>query len=215
MVVGLGILGQSIARTLAAEGAEVIAIDSDPTFIETVKDEVAMAVLGDSTDPKLLEQLGARDLDVAIVCIGENFAGAVLTTAHLLDLKVKHVATRATDALKASIFKRMGSHEVFFVENEMGRQIAHRLQSPHLLHEMELGGGLTLVEWMTPDWMIGKKVADLALRNQFQVQIVAIRNPKIPEDVNSPTADTVIHAGQNLLLVGKMIDLNRLLDDQK
>jgi trk system potassium uptake protein TrkA len=72
-VIGLGILGNSIARTLAREGAEVIAMDRNMKFVDAIKDEVTLAVQCDATDRDTLEQLGIAEVDAAMVCIGEDF----------------------------------------------------------------------------------------------------------------------------------------------
>ncbi len=211
LVIGLGILGESVAKTLASEGAEVIALDSNPVYIDRIKDRVALAVTGDSTDPKLLDQLGAASVDGAIVCIGENFAGAVLTTAHLLDLKVKNVACRATNELNASILKKMGAHDVFFVESEMGKAIAHRLLTPSILHEMDLGNGFRIVEYGAQPWMTGKSLSELALPKNYGVQVVAIRDTSNMESVQIPTPNSIIMSHHRLLMAGLDEGLQQLL----
>jgi trk system potassium uptake protein TrkA len=212
LVIGLGILGQTVARTLAQEGSEVIALDSDPLNVERIKDQVAVAVQGDSTDPRLLEQVGCKSLDAAVICIGENFAGSVLTTAHLLDQKVRYVAVRAMNQLHADIFTRMGAHEVFFVESEMGRTIAHRLQSPALINELDLGDGFGIIEWSAPAWMHGKKIVDLALRKNFGTQIIGLRDPLKTQSLVMPTPEMEITEGLQLLLVGADADLRRIMN---
>jgi len=213
MVVGLGILGETVARTLASEGAEVIALDMDPVYVERIKDTTAMAVQGDSTDPKLLDQLGARKMDAVIVCIGENFPGALMTTVQLLDLKVKHVAVRATSKMHADLLRRLGAHDVFFVESEMGKAIAHRLATPGILHEMDLGEGFRIVESSARPWMIGKNIAELALPKNYAIQIIAMRDSNATTSLVMPTADLVIKDSFSLLLVGRDRDLARLMED--
>src|SRR5690606_17941187 len=139
LVVGLGVLGKSVAENLAREGAEVIAVDADPDLVDEIKDSVEVAVELHATDPMALAQLDLRNLDAAVVCIGERFEAAVLATANLLDLGVKHVKSRANNPLSESILQRLGAHDVFFVESAMGRIIAHRMVQPAVTTEMELG----------------------------------------------------------------------------
>lgn len=215
LVVGLGILGQTVARTLAEEGSEVLTLDHDPLNVERIKDHVAVAIQGDSTDPKLLEQVGVNKLDAAVICIGENFAGSVLTTAHLLDLKARYVAVRAMNQLHADIFTRMGAHEVFFVESEMGRALAHRLKSPAILHELDLGDGFRIVEWASPLWMSGRRIRDLALPKNYSIQIIAMRDPLKTQSLIMPAPEMEISEGLQLLLVGRDRDLARLMAAQK
>ena len=87
LVIGMGFFGQSVAKALSEDGGEVVVIDESAILVDQVKDDVALAVEGDATDVKVLAQLGAANMDAAIVCIGEQFESAVLATANLLDEK--------------------------------------------------------------------------------------------------------------------------------
>lgn len=126
LVVGLGILGKSVVKTLAELGAEVVAVDRSHDLVNGLNFDSGIAVECEATDRIALEQVGVRSIDVAIVCIGEDFRSAVLATAHLADLGVKHIIVRANDQTSASILKRVGAHEIFFVESQMGQEIAQK-----------------------------------------------------------------------------------------
>lgn len=212
LVIGLGVLGNSLARTLAEEGSEVIAIDRSPQAVEQVKDLVDVAVVGDITDRKTLEQLGARDVDAAVMCVGESFESAVLATVHLLELKVKHVAARANSELAASILRRLGAHEVFFVEHAMGRVLAHKLGHSGITHELELGEGYKVVGVKAPKEMWGKALAELALPTRYNVQVIAVRSARTGEGgMRRPTAETVIEKDDGILISGHDSDISRFL----
>lgn len=215
MVIGLGVLGESVAKNLALDGAEVVVLDRDPILIERIKDHVSVATQGDSSDRKVLEQLGAKDLDAAVVCIGTQFEAAVLASAHLLDLNVPYVAVRANTEMSASILRRIGVHEVFFVESEMGKSIAHRIQSPAIKKEMEIGDGYRIIQWEAPNWMDSKSIMDLAVNKKYKVQIVGIRPSTTEGRVKMPYGDTIIHEGDMLLLAGHTEDLDSLLHAKK
>ncbi len=211
LVIGLGVLGDSVAKNLTLDGAEVIVLDQDSILIDRIKDHVSIAMHGDSTDRKALEQLGAKDIDAAVICIGTQFEAAVLTAAHLLDLNVSFVAVRANNELAASILRRIGVHEVFFVESEMGKSIAHRMQSPSIKKEMEIGDGYRIIQWEAPEWMDSKSIMDLAVNKEYKVQIVGIRPTTTEGRVRMPYGDTIIHQGDLLLLAGQTEDLDSLL----
>jgi trk system potassium uptake protein len=57
-VIGLGRFGFKLATTLAEKGVEVIAIDSDRSLLDEIKDLVSQAVCLDSTDEKALRAVG-------------------------------------------------------------------------------------------------------------------------------------------------------------
>ncbi|OFZ19754.1 MAG: hypothetical protein A2Z20_00260 [Bdellovibrionales bacterium RBG_16_40_8] len=129
LVVGLGILGRAVVNNLTDLGAEVIAVDRSNELVNKFNLDTQVAIECEATDRQALEQLDVENLDSAIVCIGEDFKSAVLITAHLADLGVKKVIVRANDTTSASILKRVGATDIFFVESEMGREIANKVFS--------------------------------------------------------------------------------------
>src|SRR5205809_7724651 len=94
-VIGLGKFGTSIARTLAARGAEVLVMDVNLEKVEMLKDEVPYAVVLDSTDLKTLKAQNIESVDAAVVAIGDNFEELLLTTVMLQELKAKRIIARA------------------------------------------------------------------------------------------------------------------------
>ena len=104
-VIGLGRFGMSLARQLAAHGAEVIAIDSNHRLVNEISDDVSLAVRLDSTDEAALRSQEVDRVDCVVVSIGENFEAALLTTVLCKrNLKVGSVICRAQTPLHAEIF---------------------------------------------------------------------------------------------------------------
>ena len=65
IVVGLGEVGQNVARTLSAQRHELTVVDSDPERVELVQGDLdALALAGNDASPKFLEEIGAADADL-------------------------------------------------------------------------------------------------------------------------------------------------------
>ncbi len=210
LVIGIGQLGESLVRHLHEDGLEVIALDTDAEHIEAVKSKASLAVVGDCMDMTLLKQIGAETVDCAVLCMGTSFEATVMSIAHLIELKVPHIAVRAPNAKMAKIFERVGAHEVFFVEEQMGKVLAHGFSRPAILHAMDLGYDLRLVEWKPADWAVGKTLMELNLPRRFKVQIVALRDQKKPHEIIFPRADLKLEEHLLTLLVGTNQDLEAL-----
>ena len=86
VVAGLGRFGSAVALRLAELGCQVLAIDKNPEAIQPVADYVTHAVVGDSQDQEVLRALGVRNYDCAIVAMGSDLAGSVLTTLYFKEL---------------------------------------------------------------------------------------------------------------------------------
>ena len=163
-VIGLGRFGMNLARQLAANRVEVIAIDRNGRLVDEVKDHVALAVCLDSTTEAALKSQDVPSCDVCVVAIGENFEASLLTATALKKLGCKYVIVRAQSANHAEIFRRLGADEVIQPETEAGRQLARRLANPMLEDVIELGDGFTLIEVRAPASFHGKSLEQLALR---------------------------------------------------
>ncbi len=220
-VIGLGRFGMVVARRLAASGVEVIGIDRDRKLVDRVKDDVDLAVRLDSTDRDALLSQEVDMADVCVVAIGEDFEAALLTAVHLLQLEVPQVICRAQTEFHAQILEQIGVHRVVQPEQEMGIHLARQLANPQLVDYIKLADGFTLIEYLAPQAFQGKSIRHLALRAQYDVNLVVIRrafpegNDAVPEAnpkhrVFVPKADDVIEAGDVLMVVGPDESLGRL-----
>ena len=220
-VIGLGRFGRGLARALTADGAEVIAIDRNPKLVEAARDEVTLAVRLDSTDPEALRAQGIGDVDLAIVGIGEQFEAAALTVAVLRELGVPRIYARAESEIQGQILSRIGAHEIVNPEQESALRWARRLMLPNLRQYVELGADHAMVYMIAPASFCHKTPAELALRRQHGLNLVAIKRQvgaTTEADVRTPVsvaftvpeANTTILPGDVLILVGSNEALSNL-----
>ena len=74
VVFGLGKFGLSVAKTLADNGCQVMAVDSEQSKVEEIAEDVTYAVCTDVTDADAIHSLGIRNFDGAIVAnVSEQF----------------------------------------------------------------------------------------------------------------------------------------------
>lgn len=178
-IIGLGQFGFKVATTLAAKGAEVIAVDSKPDVIEQIKDQVTQAICLDSTDERALRSLGLQDMDAVVMAIGEGIEASILTTALLKRLRAKKIIARATTPLHGQILKEVGAEKVVYPEDQMGEQLAKSLLAPQVLEQITLQTGHSLAQIRPRKDFIGKTIRDLDFRAKFGLNIIAIHR-KIP-----------------------------------
>jgi trk system potassium uptake protein TrkA len=221
MVIGLGRFGQRLAQALTEAGHEVIAIDKRDELVERVRDEVALAVCLDATDPDPLKSQGAADIDAAVVCIGEDFESNALATATLKSLGVPVVISRASTEIQRRILSAIGADQVVLPEEEVADRLAAHLANPNILEHLELAEGHSLIQIRAPaDW-VGRTLGEIDLRRKHEVNLVAIKRSivtRTPEGgetteqqvVDLPMAHTVIREGDVLVLVGSTESLGSL-----
>lgn len=169
-----------LAKSLAASRVQVIAMDKDGRLVNDIKDFVDLAVRLDSTDQSALLSQDIDKVDVCVVSIGENFEAALLTTVIVRQLGVPEVICRAQTEFHAEIFRKIGAHRVIQPESQAGESLARQLSNPGLIDLIQLADGFTLLEFPTPKSFRGKSIAELELRNHYNVNLVVIRRP-LPE----------------------------------
>jgi trk system potassium uptake protein TrkA len=206
LVVGLGRFGRAVVDTLAeVRGVEVIAVDEQMDPVDHVRDKVAVAARVDALEREALEALGAREVDAAVVGIGEDFEAAVLTVAVLRELGIKEIVARAQTDRRRRVLETVGATRVVMAEGEMGQRVARALAGSHVLDHLELGDGVSLIQWVADARVAGRSLAALDLRARFGLQVVAIkrRRPDGGEAVDAtPDPALPLHEGDVLLLVG-------------
>jgi len=221
-VIGLGVFGTSIAKALAADGAEVLAIDNDEAHIENIKDDVAYAVTLDSTDKKALAAQNIHEVEAVVVAIGEDFEALLLTTVYCLELGIKRVIARANNAQQRMILHKMGVSEVLSPELEVGRLVAERLLNPSLLSFIQLPDDYEIAEITTPPGIANRTLADINLRNKYKLNLITLKR-EFETEVNGvkekemhivgvPGSDTVILATDTIIVFGTTKDIERFID---
>src|SRR3972149_10498577 len=127
VVVGLGRFGISLAGSLSSAGYDVLALDSSERNVQAASAQITHAVHADATDEAVLNELGVKDFDVAIVAIGSDIQSSVMATVLLKKLAIPYVIARANNLLHAEILKRIGADKGGFPEYDMGNRVAHEL----------------------------------------------------------------------------------------
>jgi trk system potassium uptake protein TrkA len=222
-VIGLGRFGTMLAKALAEAGQEVIAIDSGREAVENIRDQVSLAVRLDATDDKALLAQEVDKVDVAIVAIGERFEAASLTTAHLKGMGVHYVAVRAATPIQAKILSLIGADEVINPEEDSALRLAYRLVSPNIVDSLQIAEGFRMQQIRAPKAFHGKRVVDIKLRQQYSVNLVAIKKRyrrKTADGVEEyedrikdiPKPSDVVEPDDILVLIGRSDALERLPD---
>jgi trk system potassium uptake protein TrkA len=220
-VIGLGQFGTAIARSLAKEGAEVMAIDINPEHVEQIKDYVAHAVVLDATDQKALEAQNIRDIDAVVVAIGEDFEALLMTTVQLMELNLPRVIARAANEQQRMILQKLGIHEILSPEEEVGRTFSKTLLNPNIRSFFLLPDGYEIVEINTPKKIADKSVKDIDLRRRFNLNLITVKR-KFEEKkegqtvqtehiIGVPRADTILLGTDILIVLGKDKDVEKFV----
>ncbi|MEM8966080.1 MAG: TrkA family potassium uptake protein [Bacteroidota bacterium] len=214
-VIGLGQFGNSIARTLAEQGAQVIAIDQDITKVERIKDQVAHAIALDSRDARALEAQEVHRVDAVVVAIGEDFESLLLTSVVLQELDVKRIIARASSEQQRAILSKLGIKEVLSPEKKIGESVAKMLLQPNIRAFLSLSEEYEIVEMEAPPQSVGKTLLEINLRRKFNLNLITIKRKTSSSPLNFigvPNPDTKIQEGDILLIMGIKQDIQHFIE---
>ena len=208
VVIGLGRFGSALARQLCKLGAEVLALDVKGDLVQQVANDVTHAVVGDGQDKEVLRALGVRNMDCAVIAIGDNLAASVLVTMNLKELGVPYIVCKAHDETHRKVLEKLGANRVIIPEYEYAQRLARTLNSHNVLDYIELSEDFGILDVPAPKTWIGKTLRELNVRAKLGVNIIAVENDG--KTNVSPTADYAVREGDTLVVLGDNVALEKV-----
>ncbi len=174
-VFGLGRYGIAVARELARNGMEVIAVDTDERIVNAAADELPICKCADITDPEVIRQLGIANVDVVIIAMANNLEASVMAVTLCKEIGVKTVIAKSANEMHQKILTRVGADKVVFPENESGIRLAKNLLSSGFVDMVSLAKNVSMIELdVKPEW-VEKSLIELNLRKKYSINVVAVR----------------------------------------
>lgn len=206
-IVGLGRFGMALAMELVEAGADLIVLDRDEEKVRELREYTDNAFVVRSLDKKTLSATGIQNCDVAVVCIGEQMDTSILTTLNLVSLGIPTVISKSTSAEHGEILEKLGA-QVVYPERDMAVRLANRLEAFRMLDYIQLSEKLNISKLQAPRKMLGKSVVEADLRKNFGVNIIAVENDGVLNELVGP--DYRFRDGDILYISGTREGLNRL-----
>ena len=207
-VFGLGRYGSAVAGELCANGAEVIAVDRDEAAVENAIPFLPVCKCADVTDPEVIAKLGIANVDAVVIAMAGSMEASIMATMLCKEAGVPTVIAKCCNEMHGRILNRVGADKVVFPENESGKRLARNLLSSGFIDMAELSDQISIVELTVRDEWIGKSLAELRLREKYEINVIAvIRDGKADISVN-PTAP--IQPGMRLIVVANTAKLKKM-----
>jgi len=212
-VIGLGQFGMQLAVSLAEAGVPVLAIDSHMDRIEAVRSSVARVLCLNSTDEEALSAARIADVGVAVCAIGDDIQASILTVALLRQFGVPRIVARSTSQLHARILRMVGATDIVNPAQDIALRLAARLLQPGLVDRVPIAPGYALNEIEAPAWTAGQTLAQLDVRKNFGLSILAVKRPETDGEkvIANPGADTAIVQGDVLITLGDDAAIRKFL----
>lgn len=207
-VFGLGRYGRAVAKELVANGAEVIAIDSDESIVNALTLELPICKCADVTDAEVIKQLGIANVDVVIISMATNLDASVMAIVLCKEVGVKTVIAKCANEMHHKILSKVGADKVVFPESESGTRLAKNLLSSGFMDIMDISKDVSMVELeVRPEWA-GKTILELNLRKKYSINIVAICQGE--EVCTNIEPEKVLETTMKLIVIANPSKLSKL-----
>lgn len=213
-VIGLGNFGFHVLTNLFEAGHEIVGIDSNQDKVQAAKDYCTYALLSDAANKEFLDSQSIADMDAVVVSLGDRSHIATLITLYLKELHAKRILVKAVNADHGRILERVGATDVIFPEKEMAQRLAHNLTSPNILEFIPLAEDYSISETEPPKHFVGKTLAELDLRKDYNVTVIAIKEILTDLFILAPTPDHLIKSSDLMIMIGKSDDVDKALQQK-
>lgn len=200
-VLGLGIFGSTVAKTLSEFNYDVIALDKDISCVDRASEFVTEAVQVDFTDIEQLRAIGVGDVDVAVVATGARLEESIMAIMNLRELGVPYILAKAKNKTYREILLKIGADKVVRPEKEMGERVAKQLLSRNVVDMIDIDDNYSIVEMVPPRKWVGNSLKDLDLRSSYGINVLGIRKAQGARLSISPGPDYVIEETDQLLVI--------------
>ena len=175
-ILGLGIFGQSVLKTLQDQDVDIIAIDDHADVINQYESMITTGIVGDITEMDLLDAADIGTCDTVVIATGENLESSVLAVMHCKALGVEHVIAKVKNEVTKEVLGKIGADLVILPEVEAGMSLAKMILFQHRIEVFQLDEEVVVVEFTVPASWVGKSIRDLEIRDQYQLNIIGYRD---------------------------------------
>ena len=207
-VIGLGKFGFNIAKGLAEQGMDIIAVDNDPHKIQEISEYIEDAIVLDSTDIKALKEAGIVGLDTVIISIGENIEASILTLMALKELDNKNIIAKAITLTHGEILARLGAFKVIYPERESARKLVENLVGNVVIDQIDFSSTIKIAKFLVTKVLVAKSIKEIETMFENEIHLVACKTRdtwKFDVDKAYKTRE-----GDMLAFIGKKVFIEKL-----
>ena len=200
VIVGGGKVGFYLAKELVEGNHEVLVIEKNPTKCAEISETLGEIVMrGDGCEAAILERVGTGRADLFLAVTGEDEDNLVACQVARHVFHVPRTVARVNNPKNEAIFRKLGIDSTVSATSAIMAHIEQELPNHSLIPLLTLRRGFEIVEVKVPEEsaVVGKPIKDVQLPQQSIIWgiVDADGNPK------TPTSDTVLHAGDDVVAV--------------
>jgi voltage-gated potassium channel len=219
IVCGYGRMGRAFCRYLAQKDLPFVAIEKNTDRIAAMNEDHILYLVGGATEESILIKAGIKNASHLITALGTDPDNVFLVLlAKGLNPQVKVVARASQNTIKKPL-SAAGADVVVSPFDIGARRMAHAILRPNVIRFLEMAFAdeatdihIEELSVNASSGLVDIPLKDSGIRQNFNLIILSIVN----EDgylLFNPSADTRIHPGDKLIVVGSEESLTRLAEE--
>lgn len=218
IVCGFGRMGHHVVEELMRQNMPLIVIEPDEAKVRELTLMQVPTVHGDAEHEHHLLAAGIERARALIVVANSDAVNVfIVLTARSLRSDLLIIA-RANEEESEAKLRRAGANRVITPYSLAGRRMVTLVERPavsdfldEVMHSGEIELLLEQVTIEAGSPLAGETLRGAALRNQFGITVIACRQPTTTF-ITNPSAETTLHAGAQLIVLGTRSQLQHLRD---
>jgi len=200
VIIGGGKVGFYLAKELVEANHEVLIIERNATKVAEIEEVLGeIAVRGDGCEAAMQDRAGVRRADLLLAVTGEDEDNLVACQVARHVFNVSRIVARINNPKNELIFRKLGIESTVSATSAIMSHIEQELPIHRMISLLTLRRGFEVVEVRIPSEsaIVGQPLRDVLLPHQSLIWgiVDAEGNPK------APTAETVLHAGDEVVAV--------------
>lgn len=213
-IIGLSRFGLNLVQSFSKlSNVDIIAIDKNKEAVEHASEIIPNAFIADSTDEVALKELGFKNVDHAIIAIGqdnlENLGQTIMTVLKLKTLGVSEITARVDDGEYAEVLKLVGATNIvspLFIASE---RIANKIAAGNVVDYFNIKSNYDVFELKLPPHFKPLPVVELDSRSKFKINILLIERGN---ELITPDKETVLQPNDEIFIFGDKKNIRRIAD---
>jgi trk system potassium uptake protein TrkA len=208
-VVGAGKIGQNLIELALKKKCNVTLVEKDPAKCEEItKSYDVIAIQGDATQEKVLEEANAREADALITTLHEDAANLLIVSL-AKNLGIKKIASVISQPGSKPMFIEKGVKPVEDATVLTAKLLYDAICRPSLQEFMSLGETAEIfrIKINEKSKLVGRKLKDLTLFQKKALIVAVERNEKLI----IPSGNSEIHAGDALTLIAMKGQVDKIV----
>lgn len=218
---GYGRCGSVVAQELSDQGIDYVVIESNPQILEQLEEKGILYVEGDASDEEVLQRAEIGQAVGLVTSVSSDADNVfIILSAREMNQNLLIIA-RAIEQSSESKLRRAGADRVVMPYIIGGKRMANAVIRPEVVNLIDFAfldpkRNILMEQMKVPDDspLVNKSLIESALRSRYGLVVIGIKKPD-GDLVFNPNADQVLQAGDVLILMGDISNLEHLRGEAK